>query len=92
MHFLHSSLRHSQEVEVAVYFGMSGFKRHKGPQNLGTRVALGLKREMGSHGRVHFSQFFYKTQQWGFLFVCSLLRYPKEAMSALGNRSGARGP
>lgn len=56
MHFLLNSLRHPQEVEVAVYFGMSGFKRHKAPQNLGTTMALGLEREMGSHGRVSFSQ------------------------------------
>lgn len=92
MHFLHNSLRHPQEVEGAVYFGMSGFKRHKAPQNLGTRMALGLKRGMGSHGRVCFSQFFYKTRQWGFLFVCSLLWYPLKATSALCNRSGAGGP
>lgn len=90
MHFLQNSLRHSQEVEVAVYFGMSGFKKHKAPQNLGTTMALGLEREMGNHGRVSFSQFVYKTQQQGFLFVCSLPWYPMKAMSALGDRRSLR--
>lgn len=90
MHFLQNSLRRPQEVEVAVYFGMSGFKRHKAPQNLGTTMALGLEREMGSHGWVCFSQCFCKTRQWGFLFVCSLLWYPVMVVSGLGDRRSLR--
>lgn len=53
---------------------------------------LRLKMGMGSNGRVRPSHFSYEPQQWGFLFVCFLLRHPLKATSALCNQRRARSP